>query len=113
MSTRAALLAAVSTEPARSRVASTNAQARERAGDFAGAARVYRSVSAEPAALRVEALAARDDASRAAVAERIAAYLARSPLAADARVHVLETLRAPLTREQELCVAREGPRRPV
>ena len=39
VSARAALLAAVSTEPARSRVAWTDAQARERAGDFAGAAR--------------------------------------------------------------------------
>jgi soluble lytic murein transglycosylase len=105
---RGALLAAVTTEPAKSRVAWTDAQARERAGDFAGAARVYRSVGAEPAALRVDALAARDDAARAAVAERIAAYLARSPQTADARValDVLETLRAPLTRDQELRVAR-------
>ena len=105
---RAALLATVTAEPARSRVAWTDAQARERAGDFAGAARLYRSVGAEPAALRVEALAARDDSARAAVAERIAAYLAGSPQTVDARValDVLETLRAPLTREQELRVAR-------
>jgi hypothetical protein len=105
---RATLLAGVTREPARSRVAWTDAQARERAGDFAGAARSYRSVGGEPAALRVEALAARDDASRAAVAERIAAYFARGPQTADARValDVLETLRAPLTRDQELRVAR-------
>jgi soluble lytic murein transglycosylase len=105
---RAALLGGVAREPARSRVAWTDAQARERAGDFTGAARSYRSVGAEPAALRVEALAARDDAGRAAVAERIVAYLARGPRAADARValDVLETLRAPLTRDQELRVAR-------
>jgi soluble lytic murein transglycosylase len=105
---RAALLRGVTAEPARSRAAWTDAQARERTGDFAGAARSYRSVGAEPAALRVEALAARDDASRAAVAERIAAYLARSPATTDARValDVLETLRAPLTRDQELRVAR-------
>ena len=105
---RAALFAGVTIAPARARVAWTDAQARERTGDFAGAARSYRSVGAEPAALRVEALAARDDAGKAAVAERIAAYLARGPQTADARValDVLETLRAPLTRDQELRVAR-------
>ena len=105
---RDALLAQVALEPARSRVAWTDAQARERTGDFAGAAKRFRSVGAEPAALRVEALAARDDASRLAVAQRIAAYLARSPASADARVaiEVLETLRARLTREEEMSVAR-------
>ena len=105
---RDALLARVAIEPARSRVAWTDAQARERTGDFAGAAERFRSVGAEPAALRVEAFAARDDASRAAVARRAAAYLARNPPAADARValQVLDSLRAPLTREQELAVAR-------
>ena len=105
---RAALFAGVTIAPARARVAWTDAQARERAGDFAGAARSYRSVGAEPAALRVEALSARDSASRAAVAERISAFLARGPQTADARValDVLETLRAPLTRDQELRVAR-------
>src|SRR5690349_14972446 len=59
---RAALLGGVAVEPARSRIAWTDAQARERAGDFAGAARSYRAVGAEPAALRVDALAARDAA---------------------------------------------------
>ena len=105
---RAALLAGVAREPARSRVAWTDAQARERAGDFTGAARRYRSVGAEPAALRVEALAARDDAGRSAVAERIVAFLARGQQNADARIalDVLETLRAPLTRDAELRVAR-------
>ena len=105
---RDALLARVALEPARSRVAWTDAQARERTGDFAGAAERFRSVGAEPSALRVEALAARDDAARSAVAQRIAAYLARNPPAADARValQVLDSLRATLTREQELAVAR-------
>ena len=105
---RGELLARVTTAPARTRIGWTDAQARERAGDFAGAARSYRSVGAEPAALRVEALAARDDASRAAVASRVAAYLARTPPVADARValDVLETLRTTLTRDQELAVAR-------
>ncbi|HEU4723405.1 MAG TPA: transglycosylase SLT domain-containing protein [Gemmatimonadaceae bacterium] len=106
--TRSALLAQVAREPARSRVAWTDAQARERMGDFTGAAERYRSVGAEPAALRVEALAARDDAGRLAVGRRIAAYLARGPQPADARlaIEVLDTLQLRLTREEELAVAR-------
>jgi soluble lytic murein transglycosylase len=105
---RGELLARVVLEPARSRIAWTDAQARERTGDFSGAAERFRSVGAEAAALRVEALAARDDAGRSAVAQRIAAYLARNPPTGDARValQVLDSLRATLTREQELVVAR-------
>ena len=105
---RAALMSEVTTPPARARIPWTDAQARERAGDFPGAARLYRSVGAEPAALRVDALAARDDASRAALVERIVTYLARSPQPADARLalDVLETQRAVLSRAQELVVAR-------
>jgi soluble lytic murein transglycosylase len=105
---RAALFAKVVVGPARGRIAWTDAQARERARDFEGAARVYRSVKAEPAALRAEALAARDDAARAAVAGRVAAYLSRNPPVADARValDVLESLRMTLPRDQELAVAR-------
>jgi soluble lytic murein transglycosylase len=105
---RAARFARVTMEPARSRVAWTEAQARERARDFVGAAQGYRRVGAEPAALRVEALAARDEAARAMVAEHIVTYLARGPRTADARLalDLLDTLRAPLNRDQELRIAR-------
>jgi soluble lytic murein transglycosylase len=105
---RAKLFAKVASAPARARIPWTDAQSRERARDFAGAARVYRSVKAEPSALRAEALAARDDAARAAVAGRVAAFLARTPPPADARValDVLESLHVTLSRDQELAVAR-------
>ena len=105
---RATYFAKVTSAPARARIAWTDAQSRERARDFEGAARVYRSVKAEPAALRVEALAARDDAARAAVAGRVVAFLARTPPPADVRValDVLESLRVTLPRDQELVVAR-------
>jgi soluble lytic murein transglycosylase len=100
--------ARVTTPVARARIPWTDAQARERSGDFAGAARLYRSVSAEPAALRVEALAARDEPSRAALANRIAEYLGRSPQPADARVaiDVLDKLGVTLTRTAEISAAR-------
>ncbi|HEX7978120.1 MAG TPA: lytic transglycosylase domain-containing protein [Gemmatimonadaceae bacterium] len=105
---RARYFSKVTSAPARARIAWTDAQSRERSRDFEGAARVYRSVKAEPAALRVEALAARDDAARAAVAGRVAAFLARRPSPADAKValDVLESLHVTLPRDQELVVAR-------
>jgi soluble lytic murein transglycosylase len=105
---RAKYFAKVTSAPARARIAWTDAQARERSRDFEGAARAYRSVKAEPAALRAEALAARDDASRAAVAGRVTAFLARTPPPADARValEVLESLHVTLPRDQELVAAR-------
>jgi len=107
-SKRQELFERVTSTVARVRIPWTDAQARERSGDFAGAARLYRSVSAEPAALRVESLAARDSASRTALAARIARYLSGSPGAADARValDVLDKLALPLPRPTELDAAR-------
>jgi soluble lytic murein transglycosylase len=105
---RSSMLARVATPAARARIPWTDAQARERTGDFAGAARLYRSVSAEPAALRVESLAARDDASRSALAQRIVSYLAKGPQTADARlaVEVLDKSGITLGKPQEVVVAR-------
>jgi len=105
---RATLFARVGSTPARARIAFTDAQARERTGDFAGAARVYRSVGEEGSAFRAEALIARDDAAKSALATRIVAYLSRSPSAANVRsaLEVLATLEAPLTAPQELVTAR-------
>jgi soluble lytic murein transglycosylase len=105
---RAALFSDVRSAPARARIPYTDAQARERGGDFAGAARAYRGVGAEGAAFRAEALAARDDASKAALANRIVAYLEKSPSPTETRqaVEVLDRLAVPLPAAQELVVAR-------
>jgi soluble lytic murein transglycosylase len=105
---RAALFARVSTPPARARIAFTDAQARERGGDFTGAARVYRSADAEGSAFRAEALAARDQPGKAALASRIVTYLGRSENAADARqaLDVLDKLGVTLAAPQELVAAR-------
>jgi soluble lytic murein transglycosylase len=104
---RAAIFTRVVSPAARARVASTDAQARERLGDFAGAARSYRRAGAEVAALRVESLAARDAPSRAAVVQRLIAYLGKSPATLDARqaIDVLDKM-GTLTGAQELTVAR-------
>jgi soluble lytic murein transglycosylase len=93
---------------ARDRVPWTDAQARERTGDLAGAARVYRSVGAIGSAFRVEALAAKDSAARLAVARRIVGYLGGRTSYANARqaVSVLDDLKVQLSREEELTVAR-------
>ena len=107
-SARAAHFARVRTPVARARIPWTDAQARERSGDFAGAARIYQSLSAAPSAFRADALAARDDASRRALADRIVAYLATRTPAGDARValEVLDKSGVILARPQELVVAR-------
>lgn len=105
---RAKMFARVSTAPARARVPWTDAQARERTGDLQGAARVYRTLGAEGSAFRVEVLAARDDASRSALARRIVAYLGGRTSYANARqtIDVLDGLKLTLARDDELVVAR-------
>ncbi len=104
---RAAIFVRVGSAAARARIASTDAQARERLGDFVGAARAFRRAGSEVAALRVESLAARDASSRAAVVQRLIIFLGTSPSAADARqtIDVLDKLGA-LTPAQELSIAR-------
>jgi soluble lytic murein transglycosylase len=105
---RAELFQQVTNPAARERVPWTDAQARERTGDFAGAARVYRSVGAIGSAFHAEALAATDSASRIAVARRIVAYLDGRTSYTSARqaVGVLDDLEVPLSRDEELTVAR-------
>lgn len=105
---RAMLFGQVTNAVARERVPWTDAQARERTGDFSGAARVYRSVGAMGSAFRSEALAARDSASRTALARRILVYLGGRTSYANARqsVSVLDSLSVPLTRDEELTAAR-------
>jgi soluble lytic murein transglycosylase len=105
---RAKAFAAVTNAVARDRISWTDAQARERTGDFDGAARVYRLVGAQGSAFRAEALAARDDSARASLARRIVSYLGGRASYTNARqaVDVLDGLKVPLTRDEELVVAR-------
>jgi soluble lytic murein transglycosylase len=107
-SARAALFARVASAAAKGRVPYTDAQARERSGDFAGAARVYQGVGAGGAAFRALALAAPDDAAKQALAQRIVAYLGGNPSPAEARhsLEVLDATKVALSPAQELTVAR-------
>ncbi len=91
---RAALFAKITLPPARTRIVPTDAQARERSGDFRGAAEAFRRAGDEPSAFRVDALAANDAASRATLVQRILSFLQRSPNAAETRqaIDVLDRL---------------------
>ena len=104
---RAALFARVMHPAARARIAATDAQAREREGDLAGAARAFRRSGDEGSAFRVEALAARDDAARSALVQHIVSYVQKSPVNTEARqaLDVLDKLGA-LSAHDELIVAR-------
>ena len=105
---RARELARVTGPVARTRVLATDAQARERSGDFAGAARSWQAAGVMASAFRASALADRDDVARAALATRIAAWLALSHPAAEVRatLEVLDKLALPLTPAQDVVVAR-------
>lgn len=105
---RVAIMGKVASAPARARITSTDAQARERTGDFAGAARSYHRAGTAPSAFRVQALAGRDDASHAALRREIISYLQTKPAAADAlqSIEVLDGMGAPLATPDELAVAR-------
>jgi soluble lytic murein transglycosylase len=107
-SERARLFGRVTSAVARDRVPWTDAQARERTGDFAGASRVFRALGAIGEAFQAEALAARDSAARAGLARRIVAYLGGTTSYTNARqaVGVLDGLKMPLAPDEELVVAR-------
>ncbi|MES2178693.1 MAG: lytic transglycosylase domain-containing protein [Gemmatimonadota bacterium] len=104
---RLALFARVTGHAAKARITATDAQARERAGDFVGAAQAFRRAGDDGSAFRVEGLAARDDAARAALSTRIVSYLKQSSRAATIRqaLAVLDSL-GQLPVADEVVVAR-------
>ena len=110
---RARDYAGISNPAARGRIPWTEAQARERMGDPAGAARLYDSLGAPVDAFRNEstvlALAA-DSASRRALCGRVVAYIIAHSGSAGARaaIDVLDHACAPLPLSSELVVARSA-----
>lgn len=106
--TRMAIMGKVVSAPARARIAATDAQARERTGDFAGAARSFHRAGADASAFRVQALAGRDDASRSVLRGEIVSYLQKKAAAPEAlqAIEVLDGMGAPLTTPDEVAVAR-------
>jgi soluble lytic murein transglycosylase len=105
---RAALFSHVASAPAKARIPFTDAQARERAGDFTGAARVYQNAGAMGAAFRALALGVRDDPARQVLTQRILAYLGGTPNPAEARqsLDVLDGMKIILSPAQALVLAR-------
>ena len=98
----------VGTPVARARIAPTEAQARERWRDFAGAAKAYADMGEKAQALRLELLARPDSATRASVRSRAFALLAAKPSANDARLAIalLDSSLSPLSAAENLSVAR-------
>ena len=96
------------TAVARARVAPTEAQARERWRDFAGAAKAYADMGEKAQALRLELLAKPDSVTRASVRSRTLALLAGKPSANDARIAItlLDSSLSPLSAPENLAVAR-------
>ena len=110
---RAREYAGVLVPVARGRIPWTEAQARERLGDAASAARLYDSLGAHVDALRsaVAALAlAGDSAARGALRARIVGFIATRSGTADARgaTEILDRAFAPLTLDEERVVARSA-----
>jgi soluble lytic murein transglycosylase len=111
-SSRADLLRDVRTPAARTRVGWAEAQARERAGDLLGAARVCDSLGARPAALRLRLQAAGDEVARLAVRQQLVDYVranSGTSKAAEA-VEVLDAAFGALGPNEELAVARSSSR---
>jgi soluble lytic murein transglycosylase len=93
---------------ARARIGPSEAQARERWRDFAGAAKAYAELGEKAQTLRLELLAKPDSATRASVRARTFALLAARPSANDARIAItlIDSSFAPLSPAENLVVAR-------
>jgi soluble lytic murein transglycosylase len=108
---RAQLYAGVALPAATPRIPWTEALARERIGDYAGAAVAYTALGARVAALRVHWLGALSDSARRLVASNIATLLADpSTSAAEARaaLDLVDTINPPFTPDDQLAVARRA-----
>ncbi len=103
---RTQLLDRVRLPVARERVGLTDALARERSGDRAGAIRAYEAIGARVSALRLSVL--EPDANRDAIRRSLLAIVAAEAGSNDARlaVELLDASFAPLTATEEISVAR-------
>ena len=107
---RQALLARVTTAVARGRTPWIEAEARERAGDLAGAAWLLDSLGARVEALRVRLSMARGIGARASVRRELAAIVASRGGSAAARqaTALLDHAFSPLTAREQLAVGRSA-----
>ena len=100
--------ARIATAVARARIPWTEAQARERFGDPAGAATRFAALGAMVTALRIRFAIAPDSAQRERVKQEIVRFIESQSGSQDARtaVEVLDRGTAPLTPADELVIAR-------
>jgi soluble lytic murein transglycosylase len=107
---RARLFAGVRRPAPRERIEWTEALARERSGDLAGAAARYERLGAMASAFRLRLASATDTAARLAIRGEIIQFLRTKPGTGDARqaVEVLDKAFPSLTPSEELLVARSA-----
>ena len=107
---RAALYRSVTLAAALPRIRWTEALARDRTGDPIGAARIYEGLGATLAAIRLRLKAAKDSASESAIRRELVGLLTSRPGAEDTRdaIALLDRTFSPLTREEDLLVARRA-----
>lgn len=109
---RAAYYAKLRTEVARDRVRWTDAIARERTRDFAGAIRVYNALGAKLAALRLRINPPADEASRLAARSEMLSFISKSNNSADTReaIDLFDKVFTTTTASEELTIARAASR---
>ena len=107
-SQRAGYFAKVRSDVARSRIPVTDAIARERAHDLAGAIRAYTAAGERLDALRLRVNPPSDDASRAAARGDLLAFISTAPNSADARdaIDLFDKVFTTTTPAEELAIAR-------
>ncbi|HEX9165737.1 MAG TPA: transglycosylase SLT domain-containing protein [Gemmatimonadales bacterium] len=107
---RASLYAGLSNPAAQARIRWTEALARDRTGDRAGAARIYASLGATLAALRLRLATAGSDSARRGVRRDLVAWLGDRPPAGEVTdgIALLDRNFVALTAAEELVVARRA-----
>ena len=107
-SARAAYYAKLRTDVARDRIRVTDAIARERTRDFAGAIRAYNALGQRLDALRLRINPPADDASRTAARGELLSYISNSNNSADTReaIDLFDKVFTTTTPSEELVIAR-------
>lgn len=107
-SARAAYYAKLRTDVAKDRIRVTDAIARERTRDFAGAIRAYNALGQRLDALRLRINPPADDASRTAARGELLSYISSSSNAADTReaIDLFDKVFTTTTPSEELVIAR-------
>ena len=105
---RAAYYARLRTDVARDRIRWTDAIARERTRDFAGAIRAYSALGAKLDALRLRVNPPADEASRSAARSELLSYISSANNAADTReaIDLFDKVFTTTTPSEELVIAR-------